>query len=68
MSFLSKVFNNSNISHYGDIAAIPFFALLFYYFYVIEEKNTLENILMLFCFAGFVLDCLFTSQFLCKTT
>ena len=59
---------SKNISHYGDIAAIPFFALLCYYFYMIEIKTPLEYVLMLFCFAGFVLDCFFTSQFLTKTT
>ena len=59
----SKQFK-TNISHYGDIAAIPFFALLFYYFYMIEVRTPLENILMLFCLAGLILDCVFTAQFL----
>ena len=59
---------SKNISHYGDIAAIPFFALLSYYFYTLEQKTPLENILMIFCIAGFILDCVFTTQFLRKMT
>ena len=34
-------YNNfiKNCSHYGDILAIPFFALLAIYFYNIEDKS-----------------------------
>ena len=49
-----------NLNHYGDILAIPFFALLSYYFYNIENKTTMEYVLFLFCISGFVLDILYT--------
>ena len=55
--------NINNLSHYGDILAIPFFALLSIYFYNIENRSVLENILFLFSIAGFVLDILFTYIF-----
>ena len=57
---------NKNISHYGDILAIPFFYLLVIYFYNIKKKNLLEYILLLFSISGFILDILFTFQFLSK--
>ena len=63
LDIASKHFK-TNISHYGDIAAIPFFALLFYYFYMIELRTPLENILMLFCLSGLILDLFFTVHFL----
>lgn len=50
----------NNISHIGDIFAIPFFALLCFYFYRIENKTPMEYILLLFSVGGFVLDILFT--------
>ena len=46
-------------SHYGDILAIPFFALLVIYFYNIENKTTIEYVLLLFSMSGFVLDIFF---------
>jgi hypothetical protein len=52
-----------NISHYGDILAIPFFALLVYYFYMIPNKTVMEYILFLFCISGLVLDIFFTFVF-----
>lgn len=55
-----------NISHYGDILAIPFFLLLIIYFYKIENKNTIEYILLFFSIFGFVLDIIFTFQFIMK--
>jgi hypothetical protein len=55
-----------NISHYGDILAIPFFALLVLYFYEMENKTILEYILFAFSIAGFVLDILYTILFLRK--
>jgi len=57
---------NKNISHIGDIIAIPFFYLLIIYFYNIKNKNLLEYILLLFSISGFILDILFTIQFLSK--
>jgi len=56
----------NNISHYGDILAIPFFVLLSYYFYNINNKNPLEYILLWFSVSGFVLDILYTYLFLSK--
>jgi hypothetical protein len=60
------IFNNiiKNSSHYGDILAIPFFALLIIYFYNIKNKSILEYILFYFSIAGFVLDILYTIMFL----
>lgn len=56
--------NYNYISHYGDILAIPFFALLIIYFYNIEEKSIIEYILFYFAIAGFILDILYTYLFL----
>lgn len=53
-------------SHYGDILAIPFFALLVIYFYNIENKTTIEYVLLLFSMSGFVLDIFFTYIFLSR--
>jgi len=50
--------------NYGDILAIPLFALLVYYFYNIENKSTLEYILFSFAVLGFIVDSLFTIIFL----
>lgn len=33
--------NIHNLSHYADILAIPFFALLSIYFYNLEKKNNI---------------------------
>ena len=49
-----------NLNHYGDILAIPFFGLLTYYFYIIENKTQLEYLLFLFCISGLLLDILYT--------
>ena len=54
----------SHISHYGDILAIPFFALLFIYLYNIENKTIIEYVLLLFSASGFVLDIIYTYLFL----
>jgi hypothetical protein len=53
-----------NISHYGDILAIPFFALLVIYFHKITRKSLLEYILFLFSIAGLVLDIVYTYIFI----
>ena len=53
----------NNLCHYGDILAIPFFAILVYYFYGIENKTLLEYILLLFSASGFLLDILYTYIF-----
>ena len=58
-----KLLNINDISHYGDVLAIPFFGLLIFYFYKIEERNLIENILLFFSISGFVLDILYTIMF-----
>ena len=52
------------LSHIGDIFAIPFFALMIFYFYVIENRTTLENILFIFSIFGLIFDIFFTYLFL----
>ena len=53
-----------NGSHYGDILAIPFFALLVIYFYNIPHKSKIEYVLLYFGICGFILDVLYTYIFL----
>ena len=50
-----------NLVHYGDICAIPFFALLVLYFYKIKNKVFMEYILFFFSIIGFLVDIIFTS-------
>jgi hypothetical protein len=59
-------YNNfiKNSSHYGDILAIPFFALLTIYFYNIEEKSIIEYVFLYFSISGFILDIFYTYIFL----
>jgi hypothetical protein len=57
----------SDLSHYGDILAIPFFALLFFYLYKIENKSTIEYVLLFFSISGFVLDIWYTFIFLSRS-
>ena len=52
-----------NCSHYGDILAIPFFALLAIYFYNIEHKSIIEYVLLCFSISGFILDIFYTYVF-----
>lgn len=59
--------NINDISHYGDVLAIPFFGLLIIYFYKIEERNIMENILLFFSILGFVLDILYTIIFFSRS-
>ena len=56
-----------NLSHYGDIAAIPFFGLLTYYFYTKPRKTRMEKVLMLFSASGLMLDIVFTLIYLIKS-
>ncbi len=51
-------------SHYGDILAIPFFALLVNYFYNIKDKSIIEYVLFYFSISGFILDIFYTYIFL----
>jgi hypothetical protein len=53
-----------NISHIGDILAIPFFLLLAVYFYKFKNKTIIEYVLLIFAFSGLVLDILFTYNYL----
>ncbi len=50
----------SELTHIGDIFAVPFFALGIYYFYNIKNKNTIELFLLFFCIIGFIADSIFT--------
>jgi len=52
-----------NISHIGDILAIPLFLLAIIYFYKINNKTLIEYILLTFSIGGFVLDIVFTVLF-----
>ena len=63
MLFTKKLLTN-NLAHYGDMLAIPFFAITFYYFYQIEKKTTLEMLLTLFIGITLIADILFTVIFL----
>lgn len=53
-----------NISHIGDIFAIPFFLLLIQYFAEKPRLTIKEKWLFLFAVSGFILDIYFTIQFL----
>jgi len=53
-----------DISHYGDMLAIPFFFLLTIYFYNLKKKTPQEYIFLGFCFLGFVMDILYTYLYL----
>ena len=55
-----------NCSHYGDILAIPFFALLVIYFYNIEHKSIIEYLLLCFSISGFTLDIFYTYIFMSR--
>jgi hypothetical protein len=55
----------SNIPKYADILAIPCWILMTYYFLSIEKtKTVIENLLLLFGITGFILDTVFTLQFI----
>ena len=53
-----------NIVHIGDMLAVPFFALLIFYFYKKKNKTIFEYILYLFSIAGFLFDLTFSYSFL----
>jgi len=55
---------NVDLSHIGDIIAIPFFFLSTVYFYRKKNKNRVEYILLLFSISGLILDIYFTYIFL----
>ena len=51
------------MSNYGDILAVPLFAILAVYFYNMENKSPLECVLFIFAVVGFVVDVTFTYIF-----
>jgi len=55
-----------NFDHYSDILAIPFFALLTYYFYKINNKTLFEKLLFLFVSITFFIDIFFTYLYYIK--
>lgn len=46
--------------HIGDILAIPFFLLGFFYFYNIRNRTWTETLLLVFCLVGLLADSIFT--------
>ena len=66
--------NKNNIVHIGDVFAIPFFALLTYYFYSkknnishsFEWERNVETILYIFAITGLIADLYFTFNFFKK--
>lgn len=49
-----------NISRIADIFAIPFFALIIYYFYNKKNRTNIEVLLLFFGISGFLCDIFFT--------
>jgi hypothetical protein len=60
------ILKESNIVHYGDVLAVPFFALAVKYFYDKENKTNIEKLLLLFVTIGFIFDLYFSYKFLTK--
>ena len=56
------------LSHYADIIAIPFWIIAVYYFWSIERRNTIEDLLLFFTVCGLILDTIFTISFLTLRT
>ena len=54
----------NNLAHYGDLLAIPCFLITFIYFYQLQNKTLLENLLMVFIFITFIADIFFSILFL----
>jgi len=52
------------LTHIGDMLATPFFILLTIYFYKIENRTLLEEILFLFSFACLIIDVTFSYFYL----
>jgi hypothetical protein len=55
-----------DIANLGDVAAIPFFIILSFYFANIEHKTLLEWILFWFSVGAFIADCFFTYLFIIR--
>ncbi len=56
------------INHIGDIYAVPFFILGSFYFYNLQNKNSIEYLLLFFNIAGVLIDGTFTYLFLNDST
>lgn len=54
----------NDLTHYGDILAIPFFILLTYYFLIKKNKTKFEYVLLLFSIGGLIADVYFSYNFL----
>jgi hypothetical protein len=54
------------LARVADILAIPFFLAATLYFLSIRNKTPVEYVLLLFVAAGFVLDTVFTAQYLTR--
>ena len=57
---------SNKLAHYGDILAIPFFIISIHYFYQIENKTSLEWLIITFLSICLLMDILFTYIFLKK--
>ena len=53
-----------NESHFADIIAIPFFALMVYYLLKKRNRKTIEDMLLLFAISGLILDIEYSSKFI----
>jgi len=58
----------TRLSHYADIIAIPFWIIAVSYFWSIERRNKIEDLLLFFTVCGLVLDTVFTLSFLSNLT
>ena len=54
----------NKLAHYGDMIAIPYFVLLLFYFYQIENKTTFERLIIALIFIALICDVAFTFIFL----
>jgi hypothetical protein len=53
-----------DIVHNADILAVPCFLIAFIYFYNKQNKTFLEIFLMLFVLSGFIVDSIFTYNYI----
>ena len=54
----------NKLAHYGDMLAIPFYFIVLFYFYQIENKTPLEMLIMAFIFMALMFDVVVTFIFL----
>lgn len=52
------------ITHIGDLFAIPFFIIGFLYFYFKKNKNCIEFLIMVFLLIAFLFDSIFSIRYL----